>query len=108
MKIFVGNLHENASEEHVRELFKKYGRVGEVKIIMDMETGHSKGFGFVEMDDPADGRVAITKLHNLNYMNQFLEVAEAIRREGKETKFIVESRSKKADMAKKSAGKKRS
>lgn len=82
MNIYVGNLHSNASEAQIRDLFKEYGKVLSVKIIMDMETGQSKGFGFVEMDDRVDGLRAVKHLHNQNFMNMYLDVSEANPRPG--------------------------
>jgi len=88
MNIHIGNLHSNVSEAQLRELFKEYGKVNSVKIIMDMETGQSKGFGFVEMDERTDGIRAVNKLHNLNFMNMYLEVSEANPRPVTKTEWI--------------------
>jgi|GEM_PF-1607061 len=82
MNIYVGNLHNNMSEAQLRDLFSEYGKVLSVKIIMGMETGQSLGYGFVEMDDRADGQRAVRKLNNLNFMNMYLEVSEANPRPG--------------------------
>lgn len=82
MNIYVGNLHGNMSEAQLRDLFSEYGKVSSVKILMDMETGQSLGYGFVEMDDRADGLHAVRKLNNLNFMNMYLEVSEANQRPG--------------------------
>lgn len=78
MNIFVGNLPVTATESDVRNLFKEFGRIASVNILTDMETGQSKGFGFVEMDDHADGRRAIKKLNNMNFMEQSIQVSEAV------------------------------
>ena len=83
MNIYIGNLHFNVSEEHLRNLFKPFGRVNSVNIIMDMESGQSKGFGFVEMDETIDGTEAIKQLNNQNCMGQFLQVSPAIARPSK-------------------------
>ena len=50
-KLYVGNLPFSATEQELRELFEKHGSVDSVNVIMDRETGRSRGFGFVEMDD---------------------------------------------------------
>lgn len=83
MNIYVGNLAINATEMHIRSLFQQFGRIISVKILMDMESGMSKGFGFVEMDDHSDGRRAIKSLNNMNFMNQYIQVSEAIAQTGK-------------------------
>jgi cold-inducible RNA-binding protein len=61
--IYVGNLSYNASEADIREAFEQYGEVSVVNIIMDRETGRSRGFAFVEMPD---GRAAKEAIDNLN------------------------------------------
>lgn len=86
MHIYIGNLHFNVSEEHLRNLFTPFGRVNSVNIIMDMESGQSKGFGFVEMDEAIDGTEAIKQLDNQNCMGQFLQVSPAIARSTKNSR----------------------
>ncbi|WP_298738640.1 RNA-binding protein [uncultured Chitinophaga sp.] len=78
MNIYVGNLPATATETDVRNLFKEFGRIDSVNILTDMDTGRSKGFGFVEMSDDGDGRRAIKKLNELNFMDQSIKVSEAI------------------------------
>jgi len=51
--LYVGNLPFTATEEEVRALYEQFGTVNSVKLINDKETGRSRGFGFVEMDDDA-------------------------------------------------------
>ncbi len=51
--LYVGNLPFTATEEEVRALYEQFGTVNSVKIIKDKESGRSRGFGFVEMDDDA-------------------------------------------------------
>ena len=53
-KIYVGNLPFSATDEELEELFGKHGKVISAKVITDRETGRSRGFGFVEMEDGAD------------------------------------------------------
>jgi RNA recognition motif-containing protein len=77
MNIYVGNLPTTVTELHIRDLFKEFGRIISVKLLMDMESGQSKGFGFVEMDDHSDGLRAIKKLNNMNFMSQYIQVSEA-------------------------------
>lgn len=78
MNIFVGNLHVNASEKQLQDLFGKFGAIVSLRIVMERNGGQSKGFGFVEMGDHNAGEEAIKKLNNRNFMNQFLEVSEAM------------------------------
>lgn len=61
---------------------------------MDLETGQSKGFGFVEMEDSADGLKAIKSLNGMNYMNQYLEVNEARPKPAAESRFVTEAKEK--------------
>lgn len=59
MNIFIAGLNYNMSEAELGELFAEYGEVVSVKIIMDRETGRSKGYGFVEMADDEAGDKAM-------------------------------------------------
>ena len=61
MRIHVGNLSYNTSDLSLRDAFAEYGPVHSVAIVTDRDTGRSKGFGFVEMDD-GEGRNAIAAL----------------------------------------------
>ncbi|HSD14740.1 MAG TPA: RNA-binding protein [Flavobacterium sp.] len=63
MNIFVGSLPFSIDEADLRESFEAYGAVNSVKIITDKFTGRSKGFGFVEMENEADGLKAIEELN---------------------------------------------
>lgn len=63
MNIFVAKLDYNTSVDTVRELFEQFGEVSSAKIIMDRETGRSKGFGFIEMPVEDEGWNAIRELN---------------------------------------------
>ncbi len=63
MNIFVAKLDYNTSEDTVRSAFEQFGAVDSVKIIMDKFSGKSKGYGFVEMSDDAEGNAAISNLN---------------------------------------------
>ena len=63
MNIYIANLSVNATEETLRELFSPYGTINSVKVIIDKETGKSKGFGFVEMPNEEEGQNAIDALN---------------------------------------------
>jgi len=64
-KIFVGGLSFSTTEEDLRESFKKFGNISEVRIIMDRNTGRSRGFGFVTFEDKADASEAVSKMNNV-------------------------------------------
>ncbi len=76
MNIYVGNLPFSATEDELRQLFSEYGQVQSAKIIIDRETGRSKGFGFVEMSDNI-AQTAITELNQSEYEGKKLTVNEA-------------------------------
>jgi RNA recognition motif-containing protein len=63
-KMFVGGLPYEVDEAKLRELFSPYGKVVGAKVIMDRETGRSKGFGFVEMSTDDEAKAATDKLNN--------------------------------------------
>ncbi len=62
MNIYVGYLPENFNDQMLNDKFAAYGKVASAKVIMDRETGLSKGFGFVEMKDNYEGQLAIDGL----------------------------------------------
>jgi RNA recognition motif-containing protein len=62
MNIFVGGLPFKVDEKELRELFEKYGELTSVKLIIDKQSGRSKGYGFVEIQDDAAGQQAIEEL----------------------------------------------
>jgi len=63
MKIYVGNLSYEVTEEDLRQEFKAFGEVTSVNIITDKYSGRPKGFGFVEMESVSEGQAAITGLN---------------------------------------------
>ena len=65
MKILVRNLERSINEAELTELFKPYGAVETCVIVMDQDTGKSKGFGFVEMPNPREAIKAIKGLNTL-------------------------------------------
>ena len=74
VNIYVGNLSYNATETTLQELFEQYGEVSSVKIIMDRETGRSKGFGFVEMIDTNDANGAMEQLDGAEVLGRNIRV----------------------------------
>jgi cold-inducible RNA-binding protein len=75
--IFVGNLDFNASEEGVRSLFERYGQVNSARIMTDRETGRSRGFAFVEMENEGEADQAISALNGYSLDGRALNVNEA-------------------------------
>lgn len=63
MKIYVGNLSYNVTEDELQTLFAEYGQVTSVSLIKDKFSGQSKGFGFVEMDKQSEAEAAIKQLN---------------------------------------------
>lgn len=59
MKLYVGNLPFSAGQQELMDLFSQYGEVASASVVMDRETGRSRGFGFVEMNDDSEARAAI-------------------------------------------------
>jgi cold-inducible RNA-binding protein len=80
MKLYVGNLSFNTSEQQLRELFEPYG-VTSASLVMDRDTGRPRGFGFVELSDSAQGAAAIAALNGKNVDGRDLTVNEAKPRE---------------------------
>jgi len=77
MNIYVGNLSYDMSEEDLRNSFEDHGAVDSAKIIMDRETGRSKGFGFVEMPDDSEAQAAVQELNGAMVNGRPLRVNEA-------------------------------
>jgi cold-inducible RNA-binding protein len=75
--IFVGNLNFNATEEGVRSLFERYGAVNSARIMTDRETGRSRGFAFVEMENENEADQAISALNGYTMDGRALNVNEA-------------------------------
>jgi RNA recognition motif-containing protein len=80
-KLYVGNLSFNTSDGDLEQLFAAHGTVQSVQIIMDRDTGRSKGFGFVEMGSDAEAQTAIQALNGKEVEGRALTVNEARPRE---------------------------
>lgn len=81
-RIYVGNISWSSTEEELREFFGSFGPVESVSIITDRETGRSRGFGFVEMEDEAAGK-AIAEADGRELGGRTLRVNEAREREAR-------------------------
>ncbi len=77
LKIYVGNLNYATTEEELKAAFSQYGSVTSVAIINDRNTGRSRGFGFVEMENDDEARMAIQELNGKEVWGRNLTVNEA-------------------------------
>ena len=77
MNIYVGNLPYSASDDQLNTMFSEYGSVDSARVIMDRDSGRSKGFGFVEMSSDADAKAAIEALNGQDLDGRPLTVNEA-------------------------------
>ena len=77
MKLYVGNLSFSTSSQDLTELFGTIGAVTSSNIIEDRETGRSRGFGFIEMENKADGERAVAELNGKEVDGRELKVNEA-------------------------------
>ena len=75
--IYVGNLSWSTTEDVLRETFEQYGEVLSARIITDRDTGRSRGFGFVEMEDEGEANAAIDALNGQTLDGRPLTVNEA-------------------------------
>ena len=76
-KLYVGNLPFSATDESLNEMFAQSGSVTSAKIIMDRDSGRSKGFGFVEMSSDQEAEAAIQKFNGQSVGGRAITVAEA-------------------------------
>ena len=83
MKIYVGNLPWSIDDSALSALFETYGDVASANVITDRETGRSRGFGFVEMNDDEQARGAIAAMHEQQVDGRALNVNEARPRENR-------------------------
>ncbi|MBI4650261.1 RNA-binding protein [Candidatus Desantisbacteria bacterium] len=77
MKLYVGNLSYQVTEDDLKVSFEGFGNVETVVIIKDRETGRSKGFGFVEMSSKEEGQAAIEGLNGKDLSGRNINVNEA-------------------------------
>jgi RNA recognition motif-containing protein len=83
MNIFVAKLNYGTSSEGLREAFEQFGEVESANVIMDRETGRSKGFGFVEMSNDGEGAAAISALDGSDLEGNTIAVKKAEPRESR-------------------------
>ncbi len=77
INIYVGNLPFSTTDTDLEDLFSQFGQISRAAIITDRETGRSRGFGFVEMENDEEGRKAIEELNEKDFEGRQLTVNEA-------------------------------
>ena len=81
-KLYVGNLPFSTTQDELSGLFERFGSVASAAVIMDRETGRSRGFGFIEMDEASAADEAIRELDGSDFGGRSLRVNEANDRRG--------------------------
>lgn len=76
-KLYVGNLPFNTDDSSLRQLFEAKGAVSSAQVVIDRETGRSRGFGFVEMSNDAEATAAVESLNGQQFGGRALVVNEA-------------------------------
>lgn len=77
MNIFIAGLSYNVNDNDLTDLFAEYGEISSAKVIMDRDSGRSKGYGFVEMEDESAAQKAIEELNGAEYDGRVISVSEA-------------------------------
>ena len=80
MNIFVANLNYKVQDEELKQLFDEFGTVDSARVIIDRETGRSKGFGFVEMSNDEEANTAIKELEGKEVQGKNIAVKKAFER----------------------------
>jgi len=87
MKLYVGNLSFETTENDLQDLFEQHGQVSEVSLMMDRMTGKSRGFAFITMSDKAQAEAAMAALNGKELAGRALTVNEARAREERPRPF---------------------
>jgi len=77
MNIFIAGLSYNITDSDLSDLFGEYGNIASAKVIMDRDSGRSKGYGFVEIEDEDSAKKAIEELNGAEYDGRVITVTEA-------------------------------
>ena len=85
-KLYVGNLAYSVRDNDLQQAFGQFGTVTSAKVMMERDTGRSKGFGFVEMADEAGAAAAIAQLNGTQLDGRALKVAEAQARQDRDSR----------------------
>ncbi|OFY43382.1 MAG: RNA-binding protein [Bacteroidetes bacterium GWF2_40_14] len=86
MNIFISNLSYGVNDADLKELFGEFGEISSAKVITDRETGRSRGFGFVEMPNDAEGEKAIKELNQGQYDGKVINVNVAKPKENRDSR----------------------
>ena len=78
MRLYVGNLSYNVTNQSLEQLFAEYGQVKSAQVVQDRDTGRSKGFGFVEFEDEAAAKAAIEGMNGKEIEGRRINVSEAL------------------------------
>ena len=78
MKLIIRNLARSTTEDELQVMFEAYGSVQSCNIVIDTETGGSKGFGFIEMPNPGDARAAMKSLNGRDVAGNKIRVKKAV------------------------------
>ena len=87
MKLYVGNLSFETTENDLQDLFEQHGKVTDVALINDRATGRSRGFGFVTMNDATEATAAMNAFNGKEIQGRTLTVNEAKAREERPRQF---------------------
>lgn len=77
MNIYIGNLNYDISEDELMDIFKEYGEVASVKIIIDKYSGRSKGFGFIDMPNDQEASEAMENINDTDIKGRRIKVNQA-------------------------------
>lgn len=89
MNIYISNLSDTIKNEDLKNIFASYGEVKSAEIMMDLFTGASRGFGYVEMDDETAAQKAIEELNNSEREGYVISVQQAERKPVREGSYKV-------------------
>jgi RNA recognition motif-containing protein len=90
MKLLVRNLAKTTTEEKLQTLFTQFGAVQSCNLVMDKETGKSKGFGFIEMPKPGEAKAAIKQLNGYKLAGNNIRVKKA-EDKAEKTEVVIET-----------------
>ena len=86
MKLYIGNLPYTFTEENLKKIFEKYSSVTSCKLVIDRDTGRSKGFGFIELDSDEEAQEAISEINGKDFDGRAVVVNEARPKEDRNNK----------------------
>jgi cold-inducible RNA-binding protein len=87
VKLFVGSLSWDTTDQTLRDAFKRFGEVVEAKVITERDSGRSRGFGFVTFADDEAGRNAISEMNGTELDGRTIRVDEASERKPRESRY---------------------